>query len=243
MGMFDLIYPFTVAFIALSAPLTFYFLQLRPAPYGRFYQRGWGKRVSSKWGWLLMEIPAVVVSTFVYFQGEFADQAASLFLYSLWMFHYLYRSFIYPFYVHRSSNNMSFTVILSAFLFNIINGFNIGYALSSSPLDGFFIVGTIIFIIGFGIHFYSDWLLKKIPPGEYRILDHFLYRYVCAPNYLGEAIQWLGYAIAVWSMATSAFALFTFANLIPRALKSREWYLETFPDFPQKRKAIFPFIL
>lgn len=241
--MFELIYPYTIALVALSSPLTFYLLQVRAAPYGRFYQREWGRRISSKWGWMLMELPAVVVSSAVYMQGEFAAQKNSVFLFSLWLFHYLYRSFIYPFFVHRSSNNMSLSVVTSAFMFNIINGFNIGYALSSSPPDGYFIVGTIIFFIGFNIHCCSDWLLKKIPQGEYRVLDRFLYRYVCAPNYFGEVIQWLGYAIAVWSLATSAFALFTLANLIPRALKSREWYLEKFPGFPKNRKSIFPFVL
>lgn len=241
--MFEQIYPYTIAFVALTAPITFYLLQIRAAPYGRFYKNGWGMRVSSKRGWMWMELPAAVVSAGVYLQGEFASQPISIYLFSLWMFHYLYRSFVYPFFIHRPSNNMSLSVVVSAFVFNIINGFNIGYALSSSEPDGFFVVGTVLFFLGFGIHFYADWILKGIPLGEYKLLDRFLYRYICAPNYFGEAVQWIGYAIGVWSIATAAFALFTLANLVPRALKSREWYLKTFPDFPRERKAIFPFFL
>ena len=38
-------------------------------------------------------------------------------------------------------------------------------------------------------------------------------------------------------------ALFTIANLLPRALSNHSWYLESFPDYPKERKALIPFIL
>ncbi len=39
-------------------------------------------------------------------------------------------------------------------------------------------------------------------------------------NYLGEMLEWAGWALATWSLAGSAFALFTLANLLPRARES-----------------------
>ena len=29
------------------------------APYGKFYRKGWGPHLPAKWGWLIMESPAV----------------------------------------------------------------------------------------------------------------------------------------------------------------------------------------
>ena len=40
-----------------------------------------------------------------------------------------------------------------------------------------------------------------------------------------------------------AFALYTFANLAPRALSHHRWYRERFPEYPADRKAILPFLL
>ena len=50
-------------------------------------------------------------------------------------------------------------------------------------------------------------------------------------------------AVAPWSLAGLAFAAFTAANLVPRALAHQRWYRETFPDFPAERKALLPYLL
>jgi hypothetical protein len=55
-------------------------------------------------------------------------------------------------------------------------------------------------------------------------------------------IEWIGWAILTWSLPGFAFAVFTIANLAPRAIASHRWYLKTFSDYPKKRKAIIPFI-
>jgi 3-oxo-5-alpha-steroid 4-dehydrogenase 1 len=49
--------------------------------------------------------------------------------------------------------------------------------------------------------------------------------------------------MATWSLAGLSFALWTFANLVPRALSNHRWYKEQFPDYPKNRKAILPFLL
>jgi hypothetical protein len=40
---------------------------------------------------------------------------------------------------------------------------------------------------------------------------------VSCPNYLGEILEWIGWAIATWSLAGWVFAIWTMANLAPRA--------------------------
>jgi hypothetical protein len=70
-----------------------------------------------------------------------------------------------------------------------------------------------------------------------------LYEYVSCPNYLGEMLEWCGWAIATWSLAGFAFAFYTIANIGPRALANHRWYREKFPDYPPQRKAVIPYVL
>jgi hypothetical protein len=46
------------------------------------------------------------------------------------------------------------------------------------------------------------------------------------------------------SLGGVAFAVFTFANLVPRAVNHRKWYAEKFKEqYPASRKAVIPFLL
>ena len=65
---------------------------------------------------------------------------------------------------------------------------------------------------------------------------------VSCPNYLGEILEWCGWALATWSWPGLAFALYTIANLAPRAVTHHRWYRETFPDYPPKRRALVPYL-
>ena len=70
-----------------------------------------------------------------------------------------------------------------------------------------------------------------------------LFRRVSCPNYLGEMIQWTGWAVATWSLAGLSFAVWTAANLVPRALAHHRWYREQFEEYPARRRAVLPFVL
>ena len=67
-----------------------------------------------------------------------------------------------------------------------------------------------------------------------------LYRWVSCPNYLGEVVLWIGWAVATRSMAGLAFAVWTIANLAPRAWAHHRWYRQQFEDYPPERKAMLP---
>ena len=56
-------------------------------------------------------------------------------------------------------------------------------------------------------------------------------------------VEWSGWAVATWSLAGLAFALYTVANLAPRAMANHRWYRETFPDYPSDRRALVPYVL
>ena len=94
------------------------------------------------------------------------------------------------------------------------------------------------------------------PTGKshYKIPRGGMFDYVSAPHFLGEIIEWTGFALLNrGSLASVSFALFTAANLIPRAVAHHEWYRQTFGvsssnngdddnRYPRGRKAIVPFV-
>lgn len=70
-----------------------------------------------------------------------------------------------------------------------------------------------------------------------------LFEYVSAPNYLGEMVEWVGWALAAWSLPTAAFAAFTVANLAPRGWRHHQWYRQRFPNYPRGRRALIPSVI
>lgn len=242
-----------VLVIFAAAPLVFVLLFFSSAPYGRHYHGGWGPTVSARAGWFLMELPALLVIALCVVLGGKEISALSLLLLGLWEIHYLYRTCLFPFLMPDTGKQFPIAVIAFAGIFNTLNGYANGMSLAvSSPLEvpGVFsrlrfFVGIALFAAGFLTHVWSDHDLRRLRrPGEigYKIPRGGLFELVTSPNYFGEITQWLGWALATWSLPGLAFAVFTAANLVPRAHAHRQWYLATFPEYPRERKRVIPFI-
>ncbi len=72
------------------------------------------------------------------------------------------------------------------------------------------------------INLHSDYTLLGLrKPGEqgYKIPRGGMFEYVSGANYLGECLEWAGFALAGWSLPALAFAVFTFSNIAPRGYK------------------------
>lgn len=146
---------------------------------------------------------------------------------------------------------MPLSIVTMGLFFNIGNGYLNGrylFALAPARAAGWladprFVLGVILFVGGFVAHVTADRLLHSLRrPGEtgYQIPQGGLFRWVSAPNYLGEIVEWTSWALATWSLAGLSFALWTAANLAPRAMSHHRWYREQFPDYPPERKALLP---
>ena len=100
-------------------------------------------------------------------------------------------------------------------------------------------------ILGVIINIKSDNILIKIKKQNkgYQVPKGFLYHYISCPNYLGEIIEWLGFFFMTLSAPAFLFLFWTMANLIPRAISNHNWYVNKFSDYPDKRKAIIPFLI
>jgi len=221
------------------------------APYGRHARRGWGPTVRNRMGWLVMEAPAPVVFLACFALGSYTQSVPERIFLLLWLAHYMHRPVLYPFELDPAGRRIPVAVVLMGFTFNGLNAylngryvftFSGGYDQSWLG-DPRFLLGVVLFAAGFIANRHSDRVLRLLrAPGEseYHIPKTGLYRWVSSPNYLGEIVEWMGWAIAAWSLAGLAFALWTVANLAPRARSHHLWYRETFPDYPQERRALVP---
>ncbi len=232
---------------------TFIYLFYESAPYGRHIKNGWGIDIPARLGWIVMESPCVIlmIAFSITVKGQL-ETIHQIFL-LLWLTHYVHRSFIYPFAVEMTNPKMPISIALSAFFFNIINvsiqAFGIFYFTeyaSDWMLSPTFIAGLSLFLIAMFINLRSDYYIasmkKRKGPG-YHIPNGFLYKHISAPNYFGEIIEWLGWAILTWSISGVIFLIWVIANLFPRAISHHKWYKNKFENYPQNRKAIIPGII
>ena len=227
---------------------SFILLQFVTAPYGRHVQKGWGPQISNKLGWIIMEAPSFFIILYFYLDSNQSVYASMLSF--LWLVHYLNRTFIYPLRIRTKGKKMPLLIVGSAIFFNCINAGLNGYFLAhfeSYTLESFyqwnFVLGLVLFFLGFVINQKSDHILIHLrKPSEtgYKIPKGFLFNYISCPNLFGELMQWSGFAIMAWNLPALTFLIWTFANLVPRAMGHHQWYLSQFGDYPKERKALIP---
>jgi len=232
---------------------TFVYLFFESAPYGRHIKEGWGIKIPARLGWVIMESPSVILMIIYALIVRDQLQIIHKVFLLIWLTHYIHRTFIYPFLIEMTNPKMPISIALSAFFFNLVNvsiqAFGIFYFTEYSEnwiSSSTFIIGLSIFLLGMYINIRSDYIIvamkKRNGPG-YHIPQTFLYKYLSAPNYFGEIIEWLGWAILTWSISGVVFLIWVIANLFPRAIAHHRWYKNKFDDYPKNRKAIIPGII
>ena len=220
------------------------------APYGRHQRKGWGWTISNKAGWILMELPALVVFPALALIGPFGFGWHSYLLVALWLVHYVNRTLIYPLRTKTNGKRMPLIIVGSAFFFNVVNGLlnglYLGYVVKPIPSFNLItVIGLLVFFTGMVINWHADSKLIALRQNSagYSIPKGGLFNYISCPNHFGEIIEWLGFALIAWNLPAFSFAIWTFCNLVPRALNHHIWYKEQFQDYPESRKAVIPFLL
>jgi hypothetical protein len=224
------------------------------APYGRHSNKKWGVTIPDRIGWFIMEVPALIIFLYFIITGTVEKTITIWVVASLYVAHYINRAVIFPWRIRVTGKQMPLVIALMAVCFNFVNASFLGYyagSLNTHFTNGWlrdprFIAGLIIFITGMAINISSDEKLihlRKKRSGDYQIPRGGCFEKVSCPNFLGEIIEWGGYAILCWSLPAFSFFIWTFCNLVPRALSHHKWYQNYFPDYPTRRKALFPYIL
>lgn len=234
--------------------LTFLYLTfIKTAPYGRHTSANWGLTIDNKLGWIIMELPALVLFVVYFFVFQSYFNVVMAVFVVLWVVHYANRALVFPFRIKTKGKRMPVIIVLSAVVFNSINTFFVASYLAQNPQrytlewtqSWQFVVGIVLFIAGFMVNQYSDYILIKLRGKTevgYKIPHGFLYKYITCPNYFGEIIEWTGFALMTWCLPSFSFLVWTIANLVPRAIANHRWYYQKFENYPKSRKILVPHV-
>lgn len=238
------------------AVVVFVALHVVTAGYGVMYNKKWGPAVGNRLGWVLMEAPVFFAMLALWLLSDRSTEIAPAVMASLFLLHYFQRSFIFPFLI-KGKSVMPLAIIVMGVTFNLVNAYMLGgWIFYISPAEYYdaswlcswqFLLGTAVFFAGMGINWHSDYIIRHLrKPGDrgHYIPRGGMFRFVTSANYLGEFIEWVGFAILTWSVAGAVFALWTFANLAPRARSLHKRYISEFGDEYRalKRSYIIPYI-
>lgn len=243
--------------------LTFPVLLFVSAPYGKLVRDGWGGRIDGRLGWFVQEIPSPIVLTLSFAYGgdllafDDATRTPGVLSYTciaVWWAHYLNRAVYYP--LVRRMSDTTVPVVLTAIAFNFVNGTLVGTELTNgsahltNPSTPVVAIGAVLCITGACVNIAADAALRNLrvgrpvkDAGKHFVPNGGLFNLVTCPHYLGECVEWLGFAIATRTTSGYAFAFWTFVNLMPRAVAYRTWYRNKFGKrYPASRKAMLPFV-
>lgn len=245
--------------LALIPTFTFVFFQhvlgFARAPYGRYASDWSGYRVNGRLDWLGHGASLAVLVP-LWRQAKEDCRASFInkwFLFGMFGAHYVNRSLIFGLRI-KDPKPITVSVLGMTAGFCALNGYLQGLTLTAIhayPASWLktpqFLIGSLLFYSGMLINITSDNALAQLrKPGEkgYKIPQGGLFEYVSCANFLGEIVEWAGFALATCSLSGFTFAFTTFANVAPRALHHHKWYLEQFGDaYPKRRRALIPFLL
>jgi 3-oxo-5-alpha-steroid 4-dehydrogenase 1 len=242
--------------MACIAVVVFVSLFFVDAGYGKFYDKKWGPAINNKVGWVLMEAPVFIAMLVLWLCSDRRDDLVRMAFLFLFELHYIQRSFVFPFRL-RGKSVMPFSIIVMGVTFNVLNALmQGGWIFYLSPDDYYgrewlttpkFIAGFMVFIVGMYINIQSDDIirnLRKEDDTRHYLPTGGMFRYVTSANYFGELVEWIGFAILTWSWSGAVFALWTFANLAPRASRIYDRYKQEFGNQlnTKKTKRMIPFI-
>ena len=238
-----------------------------PAPYGRHEaghpeaEAGkWGPPVAQRTAHVLSDFPPGVLGFLAAFlawgysepYGQLRTTSASarwnwLFL-ALWLAHYVHRGLLHPLLIMRySSRTVRLGIPLAGVfpntLFCYINACWIATCCypASWGRHPAFGLGIVLFALGFALNKAADWQTARLRrPGETEYKPPrglALYLNVACPNYLGEFIEWTGFAIAAWSPPAIVWAAFGAATFVPRSRHNLLWLHKQFGGPPAEGAA------
>ncbi len=241
--------------MSLLAGVVFVALYFVEAGYGYLFNPKYGRPIPNRIGWMVMESPVLIALALLWWFSERQTEVVPLLLISLFSIHYIQRSFIFPMLL-RSRSMMPLGIVAMGAVFNVINALMQGGWLLYIAPEGFYddwfskpyiYVGTLIFFAGMAINIHSDHIirsLRKEGDTKHYIPKGGAFKFVNSANYFGEILEWVGYAIASWSIAGVVFVWWSAANLVPRSAALYRRYERDFgAEFTSlKRKRILPFI-
>ena len=244
---------FLIVMFAIAA-IVFVVLYFVEAGYGLFFNRKWGSPIPNRIAWMCMEVPVFIEMLLLWYTSERRFEAAPLLFFLFFELHYFRRSLVFPWLI-KGKSMMPAGIMAMGIVFNVLNGYMQGeWLFHLAPEDMYqnqwllspqFVIGTLLFFTGMAINWHSDYIIRHLRKGndtKHYLPSGGLFDYVTSASYLGEIIEWCGFAVLTWSASGVVFAWWTFANLVPRANTVFHKYQKMFGRAVGKRKRVFPFI-
>lgn len=247
------------------ALVTFLSQRANPAPYGKHDQAAanWGPKIPQRLAHITSDaVPGVLwfaLIFFLYSKEYSAKEIINYVLFGVFLIHTVHRGILHPLLMRYKSSKVALGICLGAlipnFLYHFLNANHIAVAKydNSYYYDPRFILGLLLFVIGFIINRWADWMLRSLRKTRGNFVDSSgcvgyyipyggLFELVSCPNYFGELVQWIGWTLATWSLAGFVWTCFSAATFLARAHHNHMWYKENFENYPPNRKAIIPFL-
>ena len=259
LGQFDL-FLLVMTALAIVVFIALYFVD---AGYGILIDKKWGVAINNKIAWFCMEMPVFLFMTVLFifspriYLFEISTSLVPVIIFLFFQTHYIRRSFVFPFLL-KGKSKMPVTVMFMGVLFNLCNAFmQGGWLFYISPESMYsinwlwspqFILGSILFFGGMSLNIHSDKIilsLRKDGDTKHYLPSKGFFKYVTGAHYFGEVIEWIGFAILTWSISGAVFAIWTCANLVPRANAIYKKYKKIFGEETIREKGlkrIFPYV-
>ncbi|KAJ6884952.1 steroid 5-alpha-reductase DET2-like [Populus alba x Populus x berolinensis] len=206
----------------LLGPPTFIALRFFQFPYGKHNRLGWGPTIPPPLAWFIMESPSILLPLILFPFGQHFTNPKALVLITSHQ---------------NTTTTIGFPLILTfnGFLTQALNTYIqarwVSHYKSDYDSDG-------------GLFWWKFFGGLVREGGGYKVPRGGWFELVTCPNYFGEIVEWLGWAVMTWSWAGFGFFLYTCSNLVPRACANHKWYLQKFAeDYPKNRKAVIPFFV
>ncbi|KAJ3614659.1 hypothetical protein NHX12_018230, partial [Muraenolepis orangiensis] len=166
--------------------------------------------------WMIQELPSLLIPLLLFLGTESRTGVGRSLLLGTFCLHYFHRSFIYAW--RTRGRPFPLHIAIKSFLFCSLNGLLQGhYLLHCAPTSQ----SPVWLALGMIINIHSDVLLRNLRrPGDlaYQIPRGGMFELVSGANYLGEIVEWCGYAVATGSLPAASFWIFTTCLLCPRAI-------------------------
>ncbi|CAN6203083.1 unnamed protein product [Urochloa humidicola] len=218
-------------------------------------QRG-GALLKSRDGMLVAYVPALLAAAASFAVPGAVDGARAEILSAALSAHFLKRV-LEVLFVHRYSGSMpldtAVTIGTSYFLSTatMIYAQHLSHGLPDPAVDLLY-PGVAVFAVGIAGNFYHHYLLSRLRSDnrgggggekEYKIPSGGLFGLVACPHYLFEILGFFGFAMIGQTAYALAVATGTAAYLAGRSCATRRWYQSKFEEFPERIKALVPFLL
>ncbi len=198
-------------------------------------------------GFILPGLLSIIVFATVFLSGNHAKTEITWIFFSFWIIHFTVKIVFNLINPSHHETQIANTKMLSAIVSinALINGYCLGWlwpAYAVSWMQNMaFISGSLILGLGFLIQITAN--IRMTPKkNETDALDSGLHKIVFCPGYLGEILQWGGFAMITWNSSAAAAFCWMLATLLAQATSQKHKYLLQFPELPATRKALIPFI-